>query len=316
MKKSTLALALGVVTALAWQDAFTRLNVPRADFEQRLKSYLNQEIGASQLATPGIGARATMAFRALDEGTKVAVVKELAAAAKAFVMSPAFQSAYASTLKSQRNAVNHGLAVTEADPEAANKVASAQKGGLSPADVEMRQQFRETYLDMLKTADQMSADNVEEFASTLLTQANMIPPRNATEKTQQDKGLALIKQAQAEAQKNLASARQKFKTGVPLVIFSVSDAGVGADVDYAKVEQQRNYNRYALRPGLKKLIDNWVATAKTVDFKAATQMKGDRKVFSNPSYENKPNAWKWLYRLGPNLTNVLIQFGSAWSAEL
>jgi hypothetical protein len=313
-------LTLCALTVFAWQDAFTRLDLPRQNFEQGMKEYLKGQLGEKELAIPGIGAKSKIAFRAMDEATKVAVLKELAGAAESIAMSPAFQTAYEAMIKSQHNAVNHGLTVTDTDAEMAKMTASIQNGDDRAAQTAlentMRDQLKMLYTNMLENINSMDAGVLTELASSVKDQAESIPPRNAAEKAQQAKGLAMLKEVPVVAKTDVAGAREKLKTGILMTIYASSGNAAAAAADQTRVEQQKNYNRYAFRPAMKRTLTAWVALAKTVDFQAATVAKGNVKVFVNTAYEQKSGAWKFLYRLGAGPTSALSQFASAWAAEL
>lgn len=68
----------------------------------------------------------------------------------------------------------------------------------------------------------------------------------------------------------------------------------------------------AVRRGL----DDFLALSATVDFKAATALRGGKVVFVDAELEDRPARWKQLFRAGPEVVSALRAAAQAWRAEL
>lgn len=293
--------------------ANTALNLNPAVFEKNVTDYVNRELsgGNSGIAIPFVDRSVRQSFLALDDAGRAAVVRELGAAAKAIVMSPAFDSAYKAMLKSQYKAVDHGV-----------KVAPATITTTQPDDMEkqmqnqMRAQFRKMALDMQKQVDTYNAEAIQMMVESFVSQLEVVPPNNAAERAMQAKAKTLYAEAGKLAGSNLPEARNKFKAALLSGFYVDPSNAAGAEADQLKIDQQTEYNKRALRPQLKAKLGEFVTLAKTVDFKAATQDRNGRKVFVNPTYERKSSFWKLLYRAGAGATGAAVQVAQAWMAEL
>lgn len=306
---------------LAWQDALSRLELTRADFESRIKSYLQQELGQGEYSIPGIGAKQRTILRGMDDATRAGLVKELGAIAKSIVMAPAFQSSYEAYLKTSKNAVNHGIQIKDTEAEMKAATEKMMKSGDATAmqssmEKMMREQLKTMVVGLMPQIANWGKDEVKGMAESIQSQLEMIPPKTPAEKAQQTKGVALLKEAMALSGTNLPSAKEKVKSGLLMAVYAGDGNAETAKADEAKLEQQRNYNKYGLKPGLKKQLLAVATEIKTVDFKATTVTKGTTKYFANPAYEKKDAVWKLLYRMGPVTAQAAAQFAATWAAEL
>jgi hypothetical protein len=63
---------------------------------------------------------------------------------------------------------------------------------------------------------------------------------------------------------------------------------------------------------VKKRLQEYLALAATVDFKAALSGSGKQRVFTNPEYEKKSLKWKAIYRAGQEINDVVTLFVKDW----
>ncbi len=319
MLRSFLVLFILAAVSNAFQDSLTSLKLTREKFETNISYYATRELAETEnrIALPTIGSTSRPIFLAMNDSSRGVVVKELGLAAKAFLMSPAFESAYTASLKSQHNAVNHGIKVgdSSAEFEAAAKSGNAQ-GIEAKMQAMMRDQYRQMVLGQANQVASYDANTLKAMADSFKDIMDSIPPTNPAEKAQHAQARTLLAEAAKLAASNLDAAREKFKAGSLLVVYLDGNNGGGAQVDQAKKEQQLNYNKRAFRPNLKLRLLAFAAEAKTVDFKAATQARGSNTIFANPAYEKKSPLWKLLYRLGPTGTSSAIGIAQSWAAEL
>jgi hypothetical protein len=65
---------------------------------------------------------------------------------------------------------------------------------------------------------------------------------------------------------------------------------------------------------VKKRLQEYLALAATVDFKAEITGSGGSRTFINPAYEAKPVKWKVIYRAGKEVNDVVAGFVKQWLA--
>lgn len=70
--------------------------------------------------------------------------------------------------------------------------------------------------------------------------------------------------------------------------------------------------RVALKRSLKKFLD----VTSGIDYAAALKPAGSRRVFANPSFEQKPKEWKLCFRAGREACEAARTFATGWLAEL
>lgn len=67
---------------------------------------------------------------------------------------------------------------------------------------------------------------------------------------------------------------------------------------------------------IKKRINDFLAASDDVDFSAKLLPRGDKMIFANDEYEQKPSEWKVCFRAGREATETARAFAKAWLAEL
>lgn len=313
-----ITVSLPVLALWAWQDSLSTLKLTREAFESNITRYVQSlpNNADGDPTQPFISRPAAQAFLALPDATRAALTKELGAAAKAFVMSPAFAASYDAYLKNSRNAVNHGLTVkdTAAEMNAATKAGNYKAMEAASKNM-MRDAYRQSVQNSLKSLGNYDKTTLPMMADAEIGMMAMAEPSTPAEKAAQAKAKTMLAEAKKLAATDLEKARATYKAALMLAGGFGSEADVTASEDAGKkLEQQKNYNQAALRPLLKKKLQQFVAIARTVDFSAQTQ--GPRKAFVNPAYERKPNLWKMLYRLGPGSTNAAVAIAQSWATEL
>jgi len=311
---------LGAAAALGWQGSLASLQLTQETFERSVKNYVFNHCDRTDgvLNTTGMGAAAWKVFSAMSDGARASTVKELGTAAKGFVMSPAFAAAYDEYVKSARNAVNHGIQVRDANQEMEKAMKSQNPDAMEASmNKMMRDNYRKQVMERLPSINQFTKETLAIMAEVDQGMMDSSMPATAAEKANVTKGKAMINEAKKLAATDLEKAKATYKSAMMLVAGLSNESQAAAGVaDEKKAEQQRNYNRLALKPMLKRQLQAFVAIAKTVDFKAATADKGGKKVFVNAAYERRSEFWKMLYRLGPGGTNAAVGVAQGWIAEL
>ncbi len=67
---------------------------------------------------------------------------------------------------------------------------------------------------------------------------------------------------------------------------------------------------------IKSRIREFLAVSAGVDFAAKLLPRGDKMVFANDDYEQKPAEWKLCFRAGKEATGAARAFAAGWLAEL
>ena len=67
---------------------------------------------------------------------------------------------------------------------------------------------------------------------------------------------------------------------------------------------------------IKSRIREFLAASAGVDFAAKLLPRGDKMVFANDDYEQKPAEWKLCFRAGKEATGAARAFAATWLAEL
>lgn len=67
---------------------------------------------------------------------------------------------------------------------------------------------------------------------------------------------------------------------------------------------------------IKRRINDFLAASADVDFSAKLLPRGDKMVFANEAYEQKPSEWKICFRAGRGATDAARAFARSWLAEL
>jgi hypothetical protein len=114
----------------------------------------------------------------------------------------------------------------------------------------------------------------------------------------------------------------KFRKGLA-VLTSASGGGpdteealFGAQAAEQKENEQLNWDKHNLRGAMKRVLEQAVAEAPTVDFAAATVEKDGSKVFVNRVYEKKSLTWKAMYRAGKGPAMAGVEIARAWLKEM
>jgi hypothetical protein len=96
--------------------------------------------------------------------------------------------------------------------------------------------------------------------------------------------------------------------------------------DVARVEDKKHYEeqlkaweeKFPTEPRalVKKRINDFLAASAGVDFAAKLLPRGEKMVFANEEYEQKPSEWKVCFRAGREATEAARAFAKAWLPEL
>jgi hypothetical protein len=312
-------MMVGACTLCAWaaQEGFARLGLEREVFEKRIGDYVKENAATDGLRVPGAGA-AGKALLALDDGARAAVVREAGTIAKAFIMSPAFETSYNDYIRNRYRAVNHGMKVVDTQNQMEESLKKGDFAAYEAASRNMqRDMHRQTVVERLASFATMEPAAFEVMADVDAGLMDVTDPQTPAGKAAITKAKGMLAEAKKLAGSDLPKARETYKAAMLLSAGFASEAeAVEARQEKQRREEQINFNRVQLKPVLKRRLTDFAAVVKTVDFSAATTLRANRHVFVNPAHERKDEMWKLLYRLGPGGANAAAQIAQAWAAEL
>lgn len=295
----------------AWQGSMAAIDVTEAALQAQIERATRQKGDGLMISL--LGAKQLVAAKALSEPQQVALMRELAAAAKKITMSPAFQAAHDAYIAKEYNAVNHGLKVKTLEQSAA---AASSKAGATDFEAQMKRQMAAIYVTM---AMETKIENLKMMFDGSM--ADWVKEVNKPKSPRKAKYAKLV--AGGEAIKDLSvSDPDKFRRGYAVLRSAESDgpdteeALFGVQAAGAKDNEQLMWDKHNLRGGLKRVLAQVVAEASTVDFAAKTVQKGSSLVFVNPAYEKKSVTWKAMYRAGKATTSAGVEIARAWLKEL
>lgn len=277
-----LSIAAFTTSALAWQGMLASLAWTDQDKSSAVRQSLLDD-GISLLpGTYQLKRTVKDAWSARPVADRVALIRELAAAAKSYIMAPAFEMTWNAWIRERYTAVDHGIKVDpQSDMQAMMQDPSANQM-MTQAAAQMAQEFLKLPLQSLELifpADlkswQRSRDPKKQ---ALFEKAKAIEPLLKSNPDEFRKQYTLLKSAEI---------------GGPTTWAALQSAGAAArqsQEDQKKRQEQVNYDQHRLRPTLKKKLNDFAALVRTVDFAAQTQIKSGIIVFVNPAYEQKSRA--------------------------
>ena len=252
-------------------------------------------------------------MRALSEAEQIGLMRELAAAAKTVVMSPAFQSAHDAYIAREYKAVNHGITATSLEQAAKG---ATSKTGANELELKMKREMAALYVKMAMET------RIEDLRMMFDSDVNdWTRNANNVKRSNRAKYQKLVTAA-AAVQAVSASDPEKFRRGYAVLKSSEADgpdteaALFGAQVSAEAENEQLMWDAHNLRGAVKRTLAQIVAEAPNVDFSAQTVEKDGSKVFVNPAYEKKSLTWKAMYRAGKGVTAAGLTVARAWLKEL
>jgi hypothetical protein len=313
MKKQVLAAVLLClpVGVLAWQGGMAGIGVIESGLQPQLERITRQKGDGLTLSI--LSPKQLLAAMALNPADQAVLMKELATAAKAIVMAPAFLAAHDAWIAKEYQAVNHGLKVKSADAVMKGATTDA---GVSEMMKKVQQEAAAVYVQM--TAQAKIDDLKMMFDESLKEWTKDAARAKGTDKVKYTKIMA-----GATAIKDLSATNpDKFRRGFAVLLSAAADgpdteeAVFGASVSSKDEAEQQAWDKYNLRGGLKRVLAQAVAEAPSVDYAAATVQKSGVRVFVNPAYEKKSLTWKAMYRAGKLPTAAGLEVARAWLKEL
>lgn len=299
-----LGFAALITTSYAWDGALGRLGLKDQDIvriaeQECRKDYLGE--------LPYTTSAARRALKGMSQDERAQAVREIAAIAKALVLSPAFEKAHDEYIKQHYNAVNHGRKVQTQE----QKMAAAQKN----PEAMIQDMQRQVGIQVAKSFAQMDISGLKMVFDQDVANWKNNAAESGSDQAKYRKIYARAQQLKAMQTSNPEEFRKGYallksiEAGGPDNWAAIESGGNQA----AQEEQQKNYNQYSLHPVLKKKLAEFVKLARSVDYDA--QLTPTRK-FVRQDYERRPNNWKLLYRFGKAPSMAAIQLAEQVLKEL
>ena len=297
MRKLILCTAGLGVAAWAFQTGIGAIGVDRTKFEEIVRAATR---GHSLTYPAGFTGRAAVEkFKAMAPEARAAVIVEALKAAKTLVSTPAFAQAHEAYLTKELRAVTHGEGAGKTD--IARKIEANPEAGMKDIMAVAAVQMGEALRKMPPAGLKMMLDNDLKEGDAKLKQ---IAPLLSSNLPEFQKQYSLWKSAQMGGPGTESAYQAALK----------SAGTMNAQED--KARQQRAWDENNLTFVLRKRLDQFIATASTVDFAAETKQEGRMVRFVNPAYERKTSEWKLMYRAGRAPVQAALEFARAWRKEL
>lgn len=289
-------LGVTLCAILAAQAGLSAIGVKESDVLLHAKTYL---LGSDNPDLPfffAVGGQMRTAWKSKGPAERTQEIRELVTYAKQFVAAPMFQQTYNEWIKTQYSAVDHGL---KPQSQAAAMAQISSPGSIGSIMANSMKSMPPQILKTMFDADMNNWKGDEEQAK-FYKRAQQIAPLFSSNPEEFKQQYILLKSE---------------SLGGPS-----SEAGLAAGAqsmgDMKTRGEQSNYDQYNLKAMLKRRLQNFITLARSVDFSAQTQPRGNVQVFVNPDYERKPPAWKELYRLGKEPTQAATAAAEQWLREL
>lgn len=258
---------------------------------------------------PSIPAAATAAAYALSDSAQVTLVETVGAALKTFVMSAAFQAEHQASIKSEHQAVDHGL-----------------KGVVGFAEALKKNDLKSIEAIQLREVVAMGVDQVRTVPPEFLKQALADDlsgwKKHAANVKLRDRAKYQKLVARAEALDALPAKDERFLMAYA-VIKSVDNEGPDTEEAVLAIhkrvhaeKEQAAWDSHNLKGRLKQNLTAFVTIASKVNFNAPTVEKSGKTMFVNAADERQGAMWKACFRAGEAPTAAALKLAKAWLLEL
>lgn len=266
---------------------------------------------------------ANRVYRQMDAQARAAALQTALPLVKQIVMSDAVLGRHDQKIAREYGAVNHGLRLPPSGPDPKARLEEMQRQIDANPAVLGNEKFMQEFLDLQQKAGseglEMSLDQLlpiftrplEEAKADIRMHRDILA--NASPSSRQ-----CFDAAAAHETANPERFRlQAFRCAANGYLESYGKTLSEAEADKVRKERaQRLYDRHCAKSLIRGALEEFIRTAKTVDFDAQTATRGGVQVFVDPKYEKRGNLWKLIYRNGKGPTAVAVQFAQAWLNEL
>jgi hypothetical protein len=306
IQKTLVGLAIVTATAIAWQGGLAAVGLKDADVPETAKSYL---LSGDSGALPGLyalsGPMRTL-WKSKGPTERAQEIRDLAAYAKKYVSTPAFEQMYNQWIKTTYHAVDHCMKIdpqADAQKAAANGGVDQMKNQMGAMIAQSMAQIPPQTLKMLFDQDLASWKDDTDKAK-IYAQAKQIAPLFQTNPEAWKKQYLLLKSASMGGP----------STDAAMATANANTAKMQADATVRN--EQMAYDQHKLKVELKKKLQDFATLARSVDFSAQVQTRDRFQYFVKPEYERKSSAWKMLFRLGKEPSLAAATAAEQWLREL
>jgi hypothetical protein len=306
IRKLLVALAVGSGIAVAWQGGLAAVGLKDADIPEIAKSYL---LSGDSGALPGLyslsGPMRTL-WKGKGAAERAQEIRDLAAYAKKYVSTPAFEKMYNEWIKAQYHAVDHGMKI-DAQADAQKAVANS---GVEQIQSQMGAMIAQSMAALPPQTLKMMFDQDlanwkdDTDQAKIYAQAKQIAPLFQTNPDAWKKQYLLLKSASMGGPSTDAG------------MTAANTANAKSQADATVRNEQQAYDQHKLKVELKKKLQDFVTLARSVDYAAQVQTRDRFQYFVKPEYERKSSAWKMLFRLGKEPALAAATAAEQWLREL
>ena len=258
---------------------------------------------------PSIPAAATAAAYALSESAQAAFVETVGAALKTLVMSAGFQAEHEASIKSEHQAVDHGL-----------------KGVIGFEEAMKKNDLKAIEAIQLRQVVAMGVEQVRIVPPEALKQSLTSEMADWNKRAADPKNSERAKYqklvAKGKTLEPLPAKDEKFLMGYA-VLKSIDNDGPDTEEAVLAIhrrvqdeKEQAAWDEHNLRGQLKRNLTAFVAVASKVNFKAPTVEKSGKTMFVNAADEKQGAMWKACFRAGEAPTAAALKLAKAWLLEL
>jgi len=306
IRRTLILFAVCTSAEVAWQGGLATIGLNDSDVPQIAETYL---LGNEPGALPGmysLSGPMHALWKSKGPTERAQEIRELAAYAKKFVSSPAFEKMYNGWIKTSFHAVDHGLKIDDnADAQKALASGEPENPQSSLAAV-MAQGMAQVPAQTLKTLFDQDLETWKDDSdqAKIYARATQIAPVFQSNPEEWKKQYILLKSASMGGPGTEAG-------------LAAAQAGTAkSQADQTVRTEQLAYDQHNLKVELRRRLQEFVALAHGVDYVAETQTRGRVVTFLKPEYERKPDAWKRLSRLGKEPALAAATAAEQWLREL
>ncbi len=262
-------------------------------------------------------------YRQMDSQARAAALQAALPLVKQIVMSDAVLGPHDQKIAREYGAVNHGLRLPPPGPDPEARLEEMQRQIDANPAVLGNEKFMQEFLDLQQKA---GSEGLETFLDQLLpfftkpleeAKADIRRHRDILANVSPSSRQCFDAAAAHETANPERFRLQAFRCAANGYLESYGKSLSEAEADKVRKERaQRLYDRHCAKALVRGALEEFLQTARTVDFDAQTITKGGRQVFVDPKYEKRNNLWKLIYRNGKEPTAVAVQFAQAWLNEL
>jgi hypothetical protein len=285
---------------------------------QLLQSALTESGALAGAYVRLISVPANRVYVQMDEQARTAALRAAMPLVRQVVMSDAVQRWHDERIALRLGAVDHGLRLPPAPPNPRRRLEEIMKRMEKDPAASTNTKLMEEFLALQQAAANQGIDEALDSRLHLFTR----PLAEAKREVERERETAAyvddVRKCYDEALGLADRNPDRFRLlafGCPMKMHGIEKSE--AELDRMRRERaQRLYEQHCARAVIRQWLEEFLETAKTVDFTAQVERRGGTLVFANPAYERKDGLWKLIYRNGRQPTEAAVAFAREWLEEL